>query len=62
MGSQSRVGRSKGRSVSRDGSAMVNAARLSGRVGTFYLKIRFRDEEVFGDFSESCCGNHVGIA
>lgn len=43
---------------------MVNAARVSGRLGTFYLKmsIRFRDEEIFGDFSESCRGNHIGIA
>lgn len=57
------MSRSKGKRVSREGSAVVNAAKMSGRLRTFYLKmsVRFRDD-VFGDFSESCCGNHIGIA
>lgn len=64
MGNHSAVYRSKEKSDSREWSAVMNAAKMSGRLGTFYLKmsIRFKDEEVFGDFSESCCGNHIGIA
>lgn len=49
MGDQSVVYRSKENSDSREWSAVMNAAKMSGRSGTFYLKmsIRFRGEEVF---------------
>lgn len=40
---------------------MMNAAKVSSRLRTFCLKmcIRFGDEEVFGAFSESCCGREM---